>query len=160
MKDEVKQSLANIPLRWMIMETMKSKCGVQFDTDELNKLGIPSKVDELPSDVEKPHRNAVRVEGSDDLYMLAADKEDSDKAMKDALKTNKFWWILEVLPLSFPQSKHSRIKKSVKLNLGRGRHVYTESERPLFHISVKDRMHKLGYKPNAKYTPGTEKYTL
>jgi len=39
--NDTKQSLANIPLRWMVRQVMLSQCGIQFDQTALTRLNIP-----------------------------------------------------------------------------------------------------------------------
>ncbi|THU90978.1 hypothetical protein K435DRAFT_759709 [Dendrothele bispora CBS 962.96] len=47
--NDTKQSLANIPLRWMVQQVMLSQCGIQFDTAALTRLNIPLWVGPSPA---------------------------------------------------------------------------------------------------------------
>lgn len=96
----------------------------------------------------------------------------------DQLRIQPLWWLLELMPTKFKWQEPDGTWKSkwgyaltklhpsfqsiltlvLRINFGRGRQI--RDPHPDFHDSVRQRMAvaELGYKPRAKWTPGTEKY--
>lgn len=86
------------------------------------------------------------------------DKEDAVAPIYDQLQTNKIWWLLEYLPLTYVyQDAKGNWHKTFGCHKGAGRLI---EGKPHFHVSVKTRMQELGYKPKAQYKEGEEDYIL
>jgi hypothetical protein len=143
----VKTSLANVTLRWMVGEVMKTQCGVIFDTAALQRQSIPTVT--LPGGTESENIPEV----------VQLDELDALEPVHDQLKKNVLWWILEIIPSTYTwQDVNGVWHRDFGFNFGRGRKI--EDQQPNFHETVKLRMQdkNLKYKPSARYTPGKEKY--
>ncbi|KAL1676929.1 hypothetical protein EV122DRAFT_266555 [Schizophyllum commune] len=66
------------------------------------------------------------------------DREDALSPIYDQLKTDKIWWLLEIMPLNYCHKGAGRVIEG----------------KPYFHVSVKTRMEALGYKPEAEWEGG------
>lgn len=111
--DDVKISLAQITLRWMIEQIIASDCGILFEDEELRNLGItmPVKAVENGTMVDTPvikERDAVislqkrNVDsGSTTKPTSSSDPEFEDAIahLFDDLQITKAWWLLEIIPL-------------------------------------------------------------
>ncbi|KAI0045411.1 hypothetical protein FA95DRAFT_1583363 [Auriscalpium vulgare] len=75
-KDATPNMLSNVPLRWMVREVTRSKCGIVFDDVEIKALTAGGKPDDL-------------------------DLLDVTMPIRDELKRFPLWWILEYLPITF-----------------------------------------------------------
>lgn len=75
-------SLADIPLRWMVREALNASCALQFDPDALTRANI--NLDLEPSQAE-----------------LELDLADAVEPLHDELKLDPLWWLLEIVPLSY-----------------------------------------------------------
>lgn len=110
--DKVKVSLAQITLRWMIEEIIKSNCGIQFADEALESLGISH----TPEQGVEPVAKTLPVKVSEDpghSGSSALSTEHSDEEFKDAiapifddLQSRKLWWLLEVVPLPWSWQDH------------------------------------------------------
>ncbi|KAK1230821.1 hypothetical protein PQX77_006093 [Marasmius sp. AFHP31] len=164
-RNDTPHSLANITLRWMVREVIKSQCGILFRDDALAKLSIPRI--EVPSvridrTTEAPLPVLVPAE-LDEPQMREMDKPDALAPAHDRLSLGKdgevLWWVLEVVPMRYSwQDADGVWHETFEANLGRGRKI--EDEHPKFHVTVRERMKdpKLKYKPNARWKEGTEVY--
>ncbi|KAF8555257.1 hypothetical protein OG21DRAFT_1603016 [Imleria badia] len=177
--DDVKVSLAQIPLRWMVEQAMQSQCGILFDSDGLARIGLTA-LSPSPETLPGSNGNGVplatyNVETTPDTIdtsgsaaqelqnepnrptpSLEAEPEHSDAIapLFDELKINKAWWILEFLPCSYAWQDDSGKWHSLwSINWGRGRFV--PFQKPKFHHTVKERMEykPFNYKPRATYDP-------
>ncbi|KAL0961461.1 hypothetical protein HGRIS_006406 [Hohenbuehelia grisea] len=147
--DDVTSSVANIPLRWMVREVILSQCGIQFEVAALQRLAIPYVFPtlQLSSD------GTVHKVGNEQPIA------DAMQPIHDALKSNPFWWLLEIIPLHYTwQDAQGVWHRTFSFNFGKGRDI--RDEKPNFHSTVKVRMAdaSLKYKPRAKWTEGTEVY--
>lgn len=129
-----RNSLARIPLRWMVRECFKTRSGIIFNTESLCEIGIdPSticpvvlprppalfdaaktRVIETPPSTSlfqssEAKRKAIQAE--EDKKKLAFINEE-DEELRDALsplfdqlKLAPFWWIVEFLPLPMRYEK-------------------------------------------------------
>lgn len=79
MKNDAPHSLANITLRWMVREIVKSGCAIQFDEAALKRANI---------DIES-------------VNSITQDDQDALDTIHDQLKLDPLWWILEIVPLTF-----------------------------------------------------------
>lgn len=129
--NKTRNSLARIPLRWMVRECFKTGTGIMFNTEGLRKLGLdPSTlypfvtprppalqprstlIETIPSvplkerilarfkkqkrhGLEKPTEHVFSV-GSEEEEEL----KDALSPAFDQLKLQRFWWILELFPLT------------------------------------------------------------
>jgi len=131
--------LGNIAFRWMVQEIIASQCGILFDEEALSRNDIPG--------------TAPPTTSKDDI--------DAVQPLHDQLVLDKFWWIVEVLPLLYHwQDADGRWHKQIRMNLGRGRMISTNERHPKFHVTVKERMAdtSLDYQPKASWKKGTEVY--
>ncbi|KAG2009707.1 hypothetical protein CC2G_012608 [Coprinopsis cinerea AmutBmut pab1-1] len=129
-------SVANIPLRWMVREVMKSSCGIRFSEEALSRLSL---------DMTEVY------DGIDALEPIHDRLTGSFK--------NRLWWLLEIIPLTYSwQDKEGVWHRTWSFHLGRGRDIH--DPKPKFHRSVEFRMKasNLGYKPKARWEEGTEEY--
>ena len=81
--NDVKQSLSNISLRWMVREIVTSGLGAIFDTSALARAKINLEPEPTTSQTEM-------------------DSADALDPPHDQLRANVLWWLLEILP--FPYS--------------------------------------------------------
>ncbi|KAF8885707.1 hypothetical protein CPB84DRAFT_1850310 [Gymnopilus junonius] len=131
-------SLADIPLRWMVREALNSSCGLQFDPDALTRANI--NLDLEPSTAE-----------------LELDLADAVEPLHDELKLDPLWWLLEIVPLSYSwQDAQGVWHREWSIHLGRGRKIV--DPQPNFHATVQKRIQALSYTPKAKWAKGTEVY--
>ncbi|KAI0301180.1 hypothetical protein B0F90DRAFT_1668043 [Multifurca ochricompacta] len=83
---------------------------------------------------------------------------DAVEKMGDALRSNIFWWLLEIIPTYYEwQDENGKWIGEWSIRLGRGRKLPT---RPVFHESVRTRMNDplLNYSPRARYEEKSEIY--
>lgn len=113
----------------MVRQIVLAQCGVVFDQDALDRLGIPTSVftgegftltpplrDEKhrhPSHGADPGSSSTAAEG-DDNQLLGTDSEALEdlkphalQPMHDQLKIIPLWWILEILPTSYNWQERS-----------------------------------------------------
>lgn len=88
--DITKNSLAQIPLRWMVRQVITANCGIQFDETAFARNGLP----ELSSFASCAPTKASEEE-------LALNKANALEPIHDQLKKKPFWWLLEIIPLHF-----------------------------------------------------------
>jgi uncharacterized protein (DUF2235 family) len=148
-----RNSLARIPLRWMIRECFRAKTGIQFHLESFKSVGLdpatlypfvtprseppkpsPSTIAELRAAAHKAEATEATLTDEAQASPLAAStfQSEEDEELADAispiydrLKLSKSWWILEVLPLR--HRVQDRIDMTWKyywsMNLGRPRRV-------------------------------------
>ena len=105
-EDDVDTSLSNITLRWMIRECFLAKTGILFDTDLLDDLGLVLKeLESNPQDVQThdilgtdPSAGTLNEAGPVGLRP-AKDIKDAAAQIYDQLLRQKFWWVLELIPM-------------------------------------------------------------
>ncbi|KIM81009.1 hypothetical protein PILCRDRAFT_510080 [Piloderma croceum F 1598] len=143
--DTTKHSLGRISLRWMICQIINSECGIIFDEGALDPYGI---------DLESSPVTLVK----DDLQ---DHESDASQPLHDQLKLNMFWWILEVIPSPYNyQDGEGWWHDKLSIHLGKSRVIpdHGNGDGPKFHVSVKERMKSLNYKPRAIWKTGSEVY--
>ncbi|PPQ95701.1 hypothetical protein CVT26_008382 [Gymnopilus dilepis] len=176
----VKPCLARIPLRWMIRECFKARSGIMFHVDGLKKIDLdPASLypvvlprpPALPLDnsmpatcsiQSMPKKAAVEVTEQEvgaffpvELSQTEeeADRKDALAPIYDQLKLNKFWWILELIPMKFrsQHAEHASWTTRVHWNLGRGRSVAAQKAGIRVHRTVRTRLEAEGerYEPRA-----------
>ncbi|KAI0288164.1 hypothetical protein B0F90DRAFT_1812849 [Multifurca ochricompacta] len=105
-----RNSLARIPLRWMIRQCFLAKTGIQFHRDALRPTDdtLIDQVQASPSAAEEDEELA-----------------DALSSTHDQLKINKSWWILEVLPIrhKVQNRRDASWKGHWKVNMGRPRKI-------------------------------------
>ncbi|KAI9455939.1 hypothetical protein BJY52DRAFT_1384548 [Lactarius psammicola] len=152
-----RNSLARIPLRWMIRECFRANTGIQFYHPSI--LSAPRPPALTPSaDQVQASPTAATTFRTEEIEELA----DALSPIYDELKISKTWWILEILPMRHREQnrKDYTWKHFWKMNLGEGRAVpkpIRESREKIYvHRSVKIRMEAEGleggkYVPKAKF---------
>ncbi|KAF8873256.1 hypothetical protein CPB84DRAFT_1854095 [Gymnopilus junonius] len=181
-KNEVRNNLARISLRWMIRECFKLKTGIIFHRDSFKVVGLdPStlwpEVKERPDPVMKFSGNPPNK--TRDLKILAhngqfvdvedfVNEEEEDLAdalsdKNDMLDISKSWWILEFMPQKIRfQNDHDTWIQKLSINHGRGRVIPKQRlEGVKIHRTVRLCMdmkveNDKAYKPKAKLMPNIE----
>ncbi|KAJ4487043.1 hypothetical protein C8J55DRAFT_558127 [Lentinula edodes] len=122
-KNDTRNSLARIPLRWMIRECFKVGTGIMFHQEMLKQVGLDPEglwphIRERPphataglndqdryTSVAGPSANILSSSEGRSSTILAEfiteeyeDEMDALSPMNDVLKTDPGWWILEMLP--------------------------------------------------------------
>jgi hypothetical protein len=145
-----RNSLARIPLRWMIRECFRANTGIQFYRESFKEIGLdpatfldprPPALTPTPALVAQAEAAAHATEPSDGTLVEQAQasptaastfktEEDEELAdavseMYDQLSLSKPWWILEILPFRHrEQNRRSyELKYQWKMNLGHARNV-------------------------------------
>ncbi|KIL57003.1 hypothetical protein M378DRAFT_88465, partial [Amanita muscaria Koide BX008] len=182
-----RQSLARIPLRWMVRECFKAKTGIIFDTASLYTIGLDpavlyphvlerpplsdsliaqarERVIQTPESISwsqwfkswftgvAPEQNAAPIVPFD-----SEDNEDLRDALSpkyDQLKLSRFWWILEILPVSMRyQRGDNQWVSYIGINMGKARFIPKQHSGGVkVHRSVKLRM-EAQHKDGSKYQP-------
>ncbi|KIY71956.1 hypothetical protein CYLTODRAFT_429206 [Cylindrobasidium torrendii FP15055 ss-10] len=141
--------LRNIALRWMVNEVLDADTGIIFKPDSLAEIGLDIKLDDSGMRIPNGKSSLGVVEPE----LSEEDKEDAIRPIHDSLNfaatpIAPFWWILELIPMSFRyQDKYGKWHSKFAPNLGEGRLIV--GDQPKFHESVRERMRMLGYKPAA-----------
>ncbi|KAG8214503.1 hypothetical protein J3R82DRAFT_9559 [Butyriboletus roseoflavus] len=127
-QDDVKVSLAQIALHWMVEQVIQSQCGILFDNDELARIGFtaPPPQPSLSCGQVLPDSNmndralvASEIETTRDATDISAcivqelpnepkqptpspetypEHSDAIAPLYDELKITKLWWLLEIMP--------------------------------------------------------------
>jgi len=140
-KNGTRNSLARIPLRWMIRQCFIAKTGIQFHRDSFKDIGLdpntlfpfiiprPAPLKATPSEVARIKASAHAAEPTDGTLVQASptaastfrteeheDVADALCKIYDQLRMSRSWWILEVLPLKKKGAaqKHTPWKKSFR----------------------------------------------
>ncbi|KAL0566971.1 hypothetical protein V5O48_015019, partial [Marasmius crinis-equi] len=176
--NKTRNSLARIPLRWMIRQCFLLNTGILFHREMLRYVGMdPADPAKLYTPVSpKPRAQSApalrRRQGSamtpnsrlsfwtdDFLNEEQEDLRDALSPMNDMLSQNWAWWILEVLPLQ--RDEDYAWLQWIIWNLGGPRHIPRIHDTPTkVHQTVKIRMEakpeELGtrgkYKPRSKFS--------
>ena len=88
-------ALANVPLRWMIEQIVRSGTHILFDYDAFARWNIPASIgqDTAPQGGDTSAR--------DDANGEALDAQDAVQPITDKLRKMPLWWILEIIPTSY-----------------------------------------------------------
>ncbi|KAF8892854.1 hypothetical protein CPB85DRAFT_1230449 [Mucidula mucida] len=157
--NEVRNSLARIPLRWMIRQCFLLKTGIMFHAELLKNLGLEPttlypQVKPRPPPVSCPMPTTTGHPTEEDEDIM-----DAVCPIFDQLEISKIWWILEYIPakLRFQHSDNSWTK-AITVNRGRPRFIPRQRRDGVkVHRSVKLRMEAegLNYKPRAEWHSNT-----
>ncbi|KAJ6541648.1 hypothetical protein B0H19DRAFT_959195 [Mycena capillaripes] len=167
-----RNSLARIPLRWMIRQCFLLETGILFHADMLRLVGMdpdtlyPRVLARPPPLLKSPQESqstgAMKTAGSVAECDFKSEEEedlvDALSPINDELKRRKIWWILEILPqkLRFQENDDSWTQK-LDVHRGHGRHIPRQSTHGVkIHRTVKMRIDAAGYKPKANLKPTTE----
>lgn len=105
--DKDKPCLSNIALRWMLHEVVEADCGILFDNENLDDLGIPDDcVPRVHEDGGKltQQSSSETMAGTKKRYdakhrplsWREADKIDAEARMQDPLSDNLLWWLIQI----------------------------------------------------------------
>jgi len=117
-KNEVRNSLARISLRWMVRECFKIDTGILFNPSMLTHIGMDPKslwpkVKARPPPVHRfsgkpppktrpfltlPGANGALVEDNSFVSEAEEDLADATSDINDMLDVAKSWWIMELVP--------------------------------------------------------------
>ncbi|KAN0111562.1 Uncharacterized alpha/beta hydrolase domain (DUF2235) domain containing protein [Russula decolorans] len=168
--DKQEHSLSNISLRWMIQELIQADCGVLFDPRAFKRWNLPVDIVRPPPSPSQSSFQGSSGSGESSLGLsvqqsLASlrsydssllDARDVEQRINDQLHDARVWWLLEIIPTRYPMlTKKGKWVKKISSHRGHGRCV---PPGPLFHESVRTHIEKSGYRPKARYEPGTEIY--
>jgi len=179
-----RNSLARIPLRWMIRQCFLANTGIMFHKDTFFKIGLDpgtvypkvlprppmilqdSSIHTIPVPkprvVEDDRKAVVYTDGGSFVNEAEEDLADALSPMYDQLKLAKYWWILEMTPqkIHYQSSETDKIVNELIVNRGRPRHVAMQKKSGIkLHRSVKIRMEAQGLsglKKDEKYKPMVE----
>lgn len=126
-QDDIEVSLAQITLHWMVEQVIQSQCGILFDDDKLVNIGF--KLSTLPlqplatcgqisldSRINDPAASEAGATCNLDIGCSVVrelpnqpipnpetypEHLDAVAPLFDELKINKFWWLLEIVPVSY-----------------------------------------------------------
>ena len=121
-RDDVKVSLAQITLHWMVEQIIDSECGILFDDKELADIGFkfppPSPqrpvtggqilpdffIDNHPTsgavDNDSSLVPGTKANQSVPIPESYPERADTIAPLFDQLEINKLWWLLEIMPSS------------------------------------------------------------
>ncbi|KAL0959543.1 hypothetical protein HGRIS_011257 [Hohenbuehelia grisea] len=149
-------TLARIPLRWMIRECFKAKTGIMFETDKLRELGLnPNKLWPQVAEtyrarpdvsIDKTYTQGIANEILQDLMMGSETTEfteeekqeflDAQSPIYDQLDISWGWKVLEWIPFT-QETDLDGPRSAQQVNEGQGR-LITEDSCP----NVKIKVHK------------------
>jgi len=165
-----RNSLARIPLRWMIRQCFLANTGIMFHKDTLPKVGLdpdtifphvllprPPMIFQdrnihtipVPKPVvhEDDRKAVVYTDGGCFVSEAEEDLADALSPMYDQLKQAKYWWILEMIPqkIRYQSSETDRMVSKITVNKGRPRYVAKQKQNGIkVHRSVQIRMNAEG----------------
>ncbi|KAJ6606794.1 hypothetical protein B0H10DRAFT_2195249 [Mycena sp. CBHHK59/15] len=160
LSNTARNSLARIPLRWMIRQCFLLETGIHFHGEMLRLIGVdpatlyprvlplPPALLEFPKDTQRTTPTAaVAVADCNFRNEEEEDLADALTPINDELKRVKLWWILEFLPqkLRFQDSDDSWTRKLEQTSHG-----------VKMHRTVKLRMDETEYHPKAKLKRSTK----
>lgn len=140
-KNDTRNALARIPLRWMIRQCFLVETGIMFNARLLASIGLDPDAlypNVLPrpdpitfQDVDHSRIASDRVSGRvatvDRRMVLSEEEEDLADALSpvnDELSLSRSWWALELLPMTHKhQKKDGSWVWRTKANLGKGRRI-------------------------------------
>jgi len=158
-KNETRNALARIPLRWMVRQCFLAGTGIMFDGQLLSKIGMnPATL--YPNVLPRPdaitfgradHSRIASDHSSgmvtivNQSMILTEEEEDLADALSpinDELSLSRTWWFLELLPM---KRKHQKEDGSwvwrTRANLGNGRYIPRgDNYKIRVHRTVKIRM--------------------
>ncbi|KAI6161305.1 hypothetical protein EDD17DRAFT_696176 [Pisolithus thermaeus] len=175
-KNGTRNSLARIPLRWMIREVFKAGVGILFHRSMFEQIGMDPATLHTPFSPRPPiifnspikaeyvtpyHGNDEAIQCNPNGKFVSEELEDLYDAcsdLHDELLDIPYWWILEVLPqaLYYQKEEDHQWAKDIRVNMGEGRRV-PKRDLPRVHRTVQIRMKAEGlregkYVPRAKMT--------
>jgi len=125
-KNETRNAIARIPLRWMVRQCFLADTGIMFNSKLLAKFGIDSSTlypDTIPrpdpitferadrsritsDDSSRPGKARVRVV-NEGLILTEEEEDLADilSPINDELSRSKSWWFLEIMPLKHRHQK-------------------------------------------------------
>jgi len=164
-----RNSLARIPLRWMIRQCFIAKTGIMFHKATFPKVGLdpatlyPEVLPRPPMILQDRKKHTIPVPRplvvSDDRMAVVysdgncfinegeEDLADALSPIYDQLKIAKYWWILEWLPqkIKYQSGRTDLMVSEMKVNRGQGRHIPLQRKCGVkMHRSVKIRMEAQG----------------
>jgi len=164
-------TLARIPLRWMIRECFKAKTGIMFVSDSLPDIGLdpaslypevkprPPALSSAGYKIQAPLKvqpNLIENEEIEQVYRTEEEHEvlDAIAPIYDQLLFFWLWWILELIPFRQRwRNADGSWETSRWFNLGRGRDIPRQKTGIVkVHRSVKLRM-EAEHEDGSKYTP-------
>ncbi|KAG6856117.1 hypothetical protein H0H87_007331 [Tephrocybe sp. NHM501043] len=172
-RNEVRNNLARIPLRWMVRQCFLLKTGIMFHKEMFKVIGMdpdsvyptvklrPPPVTALSA----PHSKEVKylplvgtsrtlIDVSDFVSEEEEDLADALSPINDMLSISKAWWILEYIPLKLKyQGDDDTWVNQLLINRGHGRIIPRQQAGLKVHRSVKLRMEHEGldYSPKAQW---------
>ncbi|THH03449.1 hypothetical protein EW145_g6243 [Phellinidium pouzarii] len=171
--NDMRHSLARLPLRWMIRQCFLTNTGIQFQADKLRDiagidpttlypkvhprpppLAIPNPPPITPMD---PPKGKAAASAAAEEFSGEEEEELRDALcpIYDQLKLAPPWWILELLPMrEHVQKEDGTWTKTIGLNLARPRVLPHQTKNGIrVHRSVKMRMEvqELEYKPRLRF---------
>ncbi|KAF9220931.1 hypothetical protein BS17DRAFT_786233 [Gyrodon lividus] len=177
-QDDVKVSLAQIALHWMVEQVIESQCGILFDSAKLVGIGFtaPPRVPDPPVPAVTEQMNAsghgplpvasepprvdttlaiteidnpsVRELGDEPRSGPYPELSNALAPLFDELKINKLWWLLEITPFTYAWQDDNGVWHT-KWSLNLGKGRFIPYKQPKFHHTVKAR---INYQP-LKYKP-------
>lgn len=179
-KNEIRNNLARISLRWMVRECFRLNTGILFLRNTLKTIGLdystlwpvvkdrPLPITSFSGGAPAQIRplltigvNASLEDVNDFVSEEEEDLADILSPINDMLKISKSWWILECVPqnIRFQKDDDSWVQK-LSINRGRGRVIPKQkAEGVLMHRTVQMRMSLVkdkkgrAYHPRAKLIP-------
>lgn len=157
-KNGTRNSLARIPLRWMIRQIFKLDIGILFHRNMFTKIGMdpemlkPSVVSQprppplyqspSPSSQKKPNVLPPPEIVTDDPTMIVysdggkfvseehEDLADATSPIYDQLSLARAWWVLEAIPqkLHYQDDNDNSIVDQYTVNMGGGRHIQRQCQ--------------------------------
>ncbi|KAI9566395.1 hypothetical protein HD554DRAFT_2117826 [Boletus coccyginus] len=156
-----RNSLARIPLRWMIRQCFLANTGIMFHRSMFKQIGMDDAM-LYPHVVERPPpifetRSLPRTSDSMKAYSVPSpqdgtfvNEEQEDLAdavcpLHDQLKLKWWWWILEAIPqkLHYQRDEDDQWDKQFVVNMGSGRYIPMQQKEDVkikMHRTVKIRM--------------------
>lgn len=172
-------TLARIPLRWMIRECFKTETGIMFISEGLRGVGLDPAglypyiqtrppplsatdlhIQHIPSTKEPTLQHFADVDSLIELHKSEEEHEllDALSPIYDQLSLAWFWWMLELFPMKQKFQKSDNSWDSyLGMNLGRGRFIPKQKKGVVkVHRSVRMRMDAqfldgTKYKPKASF---------
>ncbi|TFK66192.1 hypothetical protein BDN72DRAFT_871607 [Pluteus cervinus] len=173
-KNEVRNNLARIPLRWMIRQCFKLNTGIMFHREAFKQVGMdpttlwpklmerPPPVTFLASSPQSGHISEISTGTTRTLTENGFPNEeeedylDATSPVNDMLKISKSWWFLELIPqkVKFQKDDDSWVLK-LSLHRGRARIIPKQHQNGVkIHRTVKLRMEAENLDgKNGKYVP-------